>query len=378
MNEKTTIYFQHHPYLRGVLILLVAVLGVTFVQPARSASLGQEIQTVQFPEVVTTIAWSPDGTHLAAANNRDNQVYLYDLTQHQMIWKVGKVGPRPSTSLAFDESGQTIITPSTINWGMEQTNTTLSLLNAESGTVVRQLSVDLPENTVGTGRVERFSLSHDKSTLAAIQGTNPNRILTYDTHTWTVIDRIEVGRYGAWRIAIDEKSHNVVVAFIGGEVETWDPVVNKLIKKFVATNSTIAEIATNPTSGALVIAGSGVIMGRRIAAGDGPNAFTTLTDDPSLLVAAWNPLTGEKVITYVGPGVGVSGLAVSPDGKYVAATKGKGPGRGTYLLVWDADSGNQIGQVDYAAVADGVAFSEDGSKLAVAVGSVVHIIPITD
>ena len=135
----------------------------------------------------------------------------------------------------------------------------------------------------------------------------------------------------------------------------------------------------DPTTGTIVAGGTGAVMTRRVAPGETSGSFSTLIDDPSSIVSAWNPLTGDRVTTYVGPGLGVSGLAVSPDGKIVVATKGKGPGKGSYLLAWDAISGKLVGEVDYdRTTAYGVAFSEDGHKLAVAVGNEVRVISVSD
>jgi hypothetical protein len=82
-----------------------------------------------------------------------------------------------------------------------------------------------------------------------------------------------------------------------------------------------------------------------------------------------------SIVTYAGPGLGVFGLAISPDGNYVAATKGKGVGIGSCLLIWEARSGRLLTQVDYDRQdALGIAFSQDGRDLAVAVGAEVHIL----
>jgi WD40 repeat protein len=364
---------------------IFAILGVLTMHPseARAADMSaeksasvtlREIRTVIFPEVITTIAFSPDGTRLAASNGRDNQVYLYDLPHDRLLWKVGKAGPRPSTSLTFDSSGQTVITPSTMNWGLEHTDSVISLIDVDSGEVTKNITDVLDDGTVGTGRAECFSLSPDKHMIALVQATIPNRIVVYALDSWKAVGHIMLKTIGVRRM-VYSANHVITTGYVDGKIETWDYVSNRLIASFKALNSDLQDMALNPATGTVIVGGDGAVLTRRIAPGDSPGSFETLSDDPSALVSEWDPLTGKRVMVYPGPGVAAFGVAVSPDGKYVAATKGEVAGKGSYLLIWQVGSGNLVGQIHYPrAIAYGVTFSEDGHTLAAAVDNTIRLV----
>src|SRR5262249_22053435 len=74
-------------------------------------------------------------------------------------------------------------------------------------------------------------------------------------------------------------------------------------------------------------------------------------------VRVWDWAANKRVRQLPYPG-GVRAVAVSPDGKRVAAA---GSGK---IVLWDADSGQELRQIGKAAPVASLAFSPDGGKLA--------------
>jgi WD40 repeat protein len=334
-----------------------------------------ELRTISFPETVTTIAWSPDGTRLAVTNGFDNRIYAYDLTRNRQLWKVTKEGPRRNQSLAFDRDGRLVVT-SPVSYAMEHPEATISLIDADSGDVSKTLAELFPSK--GANRIIASSFSKDRHTLVALTETIPRQAIVYNALKWNIIARIGPLSNGATQIAIESDDNTVAIGSINGAVEIWDYAKQQRVRTFHTVNSILGAMVLNPPEHTILTGGTGAILQQRILSGSNAGSFETKLDDPSSLVRAWNPQTGAPIVTYIGPGLGVFGLAVSPDGRYVAATKGMGPSVGSCLLIWDARSGLLVQQIDYDRQdAMGVAFAPDARTIAVAVGPEVHILQLS-
>ena len=76
----------------------------------------------------------------------------------------------------------------------------------------------------------------------------------------------------------------------------------------------------------------------------------------------WDAATGKQLLTFSGHGKGVrsSGIAFSPDGKWVATSGNDGT-----VQVWEAETGNVVFKLTgHTGPTFGVAFSPDGKSLA--------------
>jgi hypothetical protein len=122
-------------------------------------------------------------------------------------------------------------------------------------------------------------------------------------------------------------------------------------------------------------------------------AYQSFADDPATLVRAFDADTGRQSHLYIGPGGGVEGVSVSPDGRLVAATKSGMVGADPnlvragiipanqpvpgYLLLWDAQSGALLAARSFQSGHMGdVAFDPSGGRLSFAVDGVIHVLKL--
>lgn len=103
------------------------------------------------------------------------------------------------------------------------------------------------------------------------------------------------------------------------------------------------------------------------ASRDGTLLVTSSADLASVLI--WDAVTAEKVRTLAGPGVPVSSVSFSPDGRLIAATydRSMAEGPGPAVIVWEATAGEEVARLaGPAGVYGDAVFSADGRLLAAA------------
>ncbi|MHC4992341.1 MAG: protein kinase domain-containing protein, partial [Planctomycetota bacterium] len=94
---------------------------------------------------------------------------------------------------------------------------------------------------------------------------------------------------------------------------------------------------------------------------DGRRIFSSHWVSGTNLVLVWDAFTGEELDRW--PVQGSRWLAVSPDGKYLACCAG-GFNKPSVIEILDAQSGQQLSELDAFGYLAAVAFSNDGTRLA--------------
>jgi WD40 repeat protein len=282
--------------------------------------IGEETATVSFHSTVESLAWSPDQKLIAAATNRHSIVRLHDFGRDHQLWEAQKVGTADESGLEFDKSGEYVIVRSSVATGQISLDTTVSLIRVADGQVSRHLSDAEPK--VGSNAAKHFALSADRSALAAVLGIASGRVAIYDTDSWGLIGHIGplANLYGLVRVAIDSSRGLVEVGLINGEIETWRIATNEQVKSFKVYDVRLASMVLNPSTGDIVTGGSPIYEQRLVSSP--PPVYRKFHDDQANLVSAWDPITGDRRVIYSGPGEGVTSLAVSPNGRFIAAFKG--------------------------------------------------------
>jgi WD40 repeat protein len=332
-------------------------------------------RTLDSSEQIGAMAWSPDGRLIAEVNSSDNRVRLWDIETERRLWKLDKTGPGRPRGLLFSKDGKYVITSSAIAFGLTNNETTVSLIDVAKGQYASHLVDEKPQ--IGSNFALHSTFSPDKDVLGVVLGEASGRIALYDTQTWSVIGHVGpiVNAHGwptgIFQIGLDMGRDLAVYGLVDGEVQSWSISRNALICSFRAYDVGLRVLTLNPASGEILTGGDGVTKVRPLAVGE-PFRGEGLEDPPEELVRAWDPQSGKLLRIYRGAGGGVSSLAVSPDGRFIAATKLRG-----HVLVWDAASGAVVGEADYGDKwVGGAAFSSDSHKLAYAVGSTIHIVEL--
>ena len=104
--------------------------------------------------------------------------------------------------------------------------------------------------------------------------------------------------------------------------------------------------------------------GKRLAFATWPGAEPGRPRPPDSVIKVWEVASGKELLSLKWPKQTVESLAISPDGKRLAA--GSGTGAGTRVRVWDAETGKELymfGGLSGEAFCLG--FSPDGKRLAV-------------
>lgn len=341
--------------------------------------LGREVRSLRFPDDVRDIVWSHNGRYIAASNGMRNRVYLYDLDRGKIRWTIAKMPSREG--LAFTRDDVFVVT-GVINGADQSPDSrehTLGLISVETGKPLN-LRESKPEGDINYLR--SFALTKDGRHLIGLFG-NWGRILVYDTTDWKVVRRlgpVNTAVYkavGSGLIAVDAERDLFVFGYgLGGKAATWKLSTNTKLNEFKTFDRGMETIAINPATGWMVAGNTawGTV-------GKSPPfdkmVHEAVFDDPATGVRAWNPETGQAVVTYPGVGLGSNALAVSPDGRFLAALRGGGLNPG-YLLAWDAMSGRLLAGVGLGTgnLLEGLAFGPDGRRLAYSKNHYVHILEL--
>lgn len=182
-------------------------------------------------------------------------------------------------------------------------------------------------------------------------------------------------------VAIDPGRDVVVYADHRGAVEhgvvdNWRVSTNTRMTSFSAYDVGMNCMILDPLTGVLITGSDATIIPDPTPPGH-ELVITGKQDDPWTSVRGWNPLSGARLQTYAGPGHGVGSLSLSPNGRYLAATKGSGL-TPAYLIAWDAKTGTKLAVRAFGKGhwVEPVAFSSDGRRLAYAVDNEVHILEL--
>lgn len=326
------------------------------------------------------VAFSPDGTQLATVS-LDHNVRLWDVASRQPI-----DGPLDHSgivrSVAFNPDGTQLAT--TTHEGR------VRLWETATRRPVGGSSTDQSGLTV-----DGVAFSPDGSLLAIFMSDDASIRLLDVTTGQPVGDPLTGDAGGSGRIAFGPDGKLLVSAIFLGGVQFWDVDSGQALGNLVTDEGdlvvdVIVDVAFSPDGSLLVTAGlldgvrlwdvqSGRPVGEPLAGTDESGAVLSVAFSPdgTLLVTANNeeneaqlwdvqsrrlagdPLTVEDGLVARGP---VAGVVFSPDGELLATA-------GDLVRLWDVHSrqqvGDPIGNDANPIVSDGVAFSPDGTLLAI-------------
>lgn len=294
---------------------VAAALGVGQIVRLWDTASGALLQTFEgSTDGVVAVAFSPDGQTLASGGY-DRSARLWDIATGAEIRRF-EGHTDGVESVGFSPDGRTLITASDdrtvrlwdVATGQElrrlagHTNPVYSAAFAPDGRTIATASFDL---------TARLWANPSQPEYPPLAGVNPNSFSN------------------AVKFAADGRA---IAGDVEGGLRLWDVQTGQPVRRFDYENLLLS-VAISP-DGRLVLGG----------AGDGA-------------LVGWDTRTGERLFTLTGHQVEVSGVVVSPDGRY-ALTAGASDGT---ARLWDLAAGQaaQVFRPDAGFVLD-VAFSPDG------------------
>jgi WD40 repeat protein len=342
--------------------------------------LTQELPT---PGRISAIIWSSNGAKLAAASMGQAEVIPF-------IPSMSIPNPYGKVVTIWDSSGRTIrrIQRDTVFFREEdmfafvahdrQLATPPPFSNSAAAFVLFDVETGEVAHTIVGSRATVLIASPDQSILAGIFGSEPHHsVALYSTPDWTKLPDLPIGsgnRTGrADAIAFSPDGRLLATGELRGKISIYDVATNRLVREiepFPDRVWAVPKIAFSPDGGTIALGSSGDRGVQRSPSG---GVDFVPPNNSSLRVFRVND--GQLIAAYGGTSAITSGLAWSPDGRFITFISAR-----RILHIWNPTQPGDVEQtVNLSSArqsAGPIALSPDGAMLAVGVGQNVKVYQI--
>src|SRR5271165_4292311 len=271
----------------------------------------------QDDDLVSSVAWSPDGKTLASGSD-DHTVKLWEVATAKLLSTLeGHAGS--VLSVAWSPDGKTLASGSGDN--------TVKLWDTATGKLLSTLKGH-------TDVVESVAWSPDGKTLAS--GSGDHTVKLWEAATGKLLSTLEGQTDPVWSVAWSPDGKTLASGSGDHTVKLWEAATGKLLSTLEGHTDLVRSVAWSPD-------------GKTLASGSGDHT-----------VKLWDAATGKLLSTLKGHADLVRSVAWSPDGKTLAS----GSGDQTVEL-WDTATGKLLSTLKgHTDVVESVAWSLDGKTLA--------------
>jgi WD40 repeat protein len=304
-----------------------------------------ELDAVQVgAAAISYLAYSPDGKTLAATLENGEAVLLQsDLLQVRRTLSTGQAWV--GSLAALSGNGKFLATATQGSMG---DGSMIRLLDADGlysrsmgdGSVLAQM--EMQRYDVAPGGFFGLGVSNDGRWLAASPIGLP--LAVWEASGGALANFLEGQSqflYVCNRLVFSPDEQILATGCGGSTVHLWQAASGKQLRSLQASDSDLLNALAFSPDGAL-LAGAGM----------------------ESRVYLWNPLDGKLLQSLpVGDAAPITDLAFSADGKYLVCTAGRDYPK---VSIWDVARAEEVGRLGFNDAASAVAFSPDGSMLAVA------------
>jgi WD40 repeat protein len=341
----------------------------------------QEIHTFKIPKNwrypqpgnVFRLAFSPDGAWLATGSN-DGEVRLWDVATGALIRTMShKSQIGPPTSVAFSPDG-TQLAAAVHDYGVNAN--VVKFWDPATG---RELRIFKGH----TGEISSLAFSPDGTRLASAEVARP-MVKLWDTATGTELRILKGHGYSIYSVAFSPDGKRLASAGAAGTVKLWDANSGKEIRTMKVEWAHLWGVVFSPDGAQVGVAGfdgmvrlwdagTGQAL-RALKSHTGPVAGVAFSPDGTQMVSAnadgtvklWDARSGQELRTLKAHTGEVHCVAFSPDGTRLASGS-----EDSTMKLWDTSAGQAARtlkghrplDLSGVAVVAGVAFSPDGTQL---------------
>jgi WD domain, G-beta repeat len=277
--------------------------------------------------VVTAVAWSSDGSTLAAASNYGQDLTVWNV-RGEIINRFKRVGGGPylSNSLAFVSGSTQLLFPPGDAGGDRMA---LDVWDIKTGQILRSVEGPEPNGDYAQNRAATFDVSPD-GTLAFGAPSIGNKLLVWRTADWTEVAKVTIAG-GVACAKFFPNGRSLAVGQLSGHWLTVSAVSDDIISNHLAydlkwVTFNINAIAISPM-GDLVATGMGLVLldGRYERSSE---ANAALKHQNSVLI--WKSQDGHLVGSLLSSDAPIRAIVWDPKARYLAIVDSKAA-----LTVWD-------------------------------------------
>jgi WD40 repeat protein len=366
--------------VRAAVMVLVGSTLVTAVVAKQSGVDSMHIRVesdLPTRGAAVAVAWSPDGSALAAASDYGGELTVWDRNGH-VVKRITRVGGGPTLwgSLAFINGSAALIFPPPEK---VSASTAFAVWDVATGQIVRMENGPQPDAGRLLNLAVHFMTSPDQALLAVATGGNrgssrfEKNVILYDTRSWRVLHTskfpdgisslcvfaagrlLGLGSMRAAHIAVLDTSSGATITDIQAYEES----------KY--GTASLGAIAGSPTGDLIMVGiGSALLQGQYIGTPEQRAWDETINTTDAVRILRVQD--GVRIASFPAAKAPIRQAMWDPKGRYVAFVDNQ---RGLFLWAPWAGSGYQ--KIDLPTKTLSLAIAPDGERIAVTTDSGVRV-----